>query len=147
MNKNDLKERDGEREGTIGTIRLVLEYKENDVNLISQQQVDMIPPPSDALEYSERETGFWFVVKDKEKRVLYRRIIQNPIKYAVEVRSDDPDRPLAWETVKEPQGVFVLMLPAFDEAATVSLFSSPFTLEDSMRPAKEFASISLKRGR
>jgi len=147
MDKENVKERNDDQGKKPGTLRLVIHYKGDNVELVSHQLVDMIPLPSDPLEYSDKEAGFWFVVKDKKKQTLYRRIIQNPIKYAVEVRSDDPDRPLSWASVEKPEGEFILMLPAFEDAENVLLFSSPLTMKDAMRPAREFASISLKGGR
>lgn len=127
------------------TLRLTLHYEGDKVNLISQQVVDMICPPTDPLEYSEEEAGFWFMLRDRHEQILYRRIIQSPMQYAVEIRSNDPDRPLSWKTVNSPRGEFVLLLPALEEAATVSLFSSPFSLKEAMGPAREFATIPLER--
>ena len=127
------------------TVRLTLHYEGGKVNLISQNLVDMICPPSDPLEYSEEEAGFWFMARDQNEKILYRRVIQCPMQYAVEIRSNDPDRPLSLKTVNSPRGEFVLLLPALEEAVTVSLFSSPFSLKEAMEPAREIATIPLKR--
>lgn len=127
------------------SLRLTIHYEGDKVTLVSQHLVDMISLPSDPLEYSEKESGFWFVVKDNKEKTLYRRITQSPIQYAVEVRTNDPDRPLSWKTVDDPKGEFVLLLPAYRQAASVSLFSSPLSLKEARVPAKEFARISLER--
>ena len=86
----------------------------------------MISSPSDPLKVSDKRNGFWYELRDKKNRVLYRRIVQNPVKFAVEVRSDKKDTPLVWEEVKDPAGLFVLLAPELPEAESIVLVSSPF---------------------
>ena len=128
------------------SLRLTFSYEGSDVRLVSRQSVEMVPPPSDHLRTLEGQTGFWYELRDAEGRTLYRRITETPVKFAAEVRSDDPRRPLTWEKVSRPQGHFVLLMPDLDQARTLVLFSSPLEPEAAAKPAKEIARFDLQQG-
>ena len=108
------------------SIRFTFSYRGADIKLESRQSIRMISPPSDIFPVSGKRSGFWYELRDKENRVLYRRIIQNPVKYTVEVRSDEKETPLVWEKVKDPAGQFVLLVPELPEIESIVLVSSPF---------------------
>ena len=108
------------------SIRFTFSYRGADIKLESRQSIRMISPPSDLLVVNGKISGFWYELRDKKNRVLYRRIVQNPVKFAVEVRSDKKDTPLVWEEVKDPAGLFVLLAPELPEAESIVLVSSPF---------------------
>ncbi len=108
------------------SIRFTFSYRGADIKLESRQSIRMISPPSDIFPVSGKRSGFWYELRDKENRVLYRRIIQNPVKYAVEVRSDEKETLLVWEKVKDPTGQFVLLAPELSEIESIVLVSSPF---------------------
>jgi hypothetical protein len=124
------------------SLRVTLSYEGSDVRVVTKQVVTMVPPPSEANRAEEGQSGFWYELRDGEGHKLYQRIIQNPIKFAFEVRSD-PDRPLSWQKVREPRGNFVLLMPALEYAKTLVLFSSPFEPEAATKPAKEIAHFDL----
>lgn len=134
------------RKPNFPTLRLTLTYEGSDLRLTSRENVQMVSPPSDPIRPQKGETGFWYEVRDGEDRTLYRRVIQNPIKFAVEVRSDDPERPLAWQEVSEPRGEFILLVPDLDRAHMLVLFSSPLEPGVAPRPAKEIARFDLVQG-
>jgi hypothetical protein len=132
-----------DRGRNVRTLRLTFTYEGSDVRLVSQQSIEMVPPPSDPIHAAEGQTGFWYELKDAAGRTLYRRVTQNPIKFATEVRSDDPRRPLAWESVSEPKGSFVLLMPDLDQARMVVLMSSPLERTAMVGPAGEIARFDL----
>jgi hypothetical protein len=136
----------GRRRGNFPTLRLTFSYEGSDLRLISRQRVEMMSPPSDPVQAQKEQTGFWYEVRDAEGRTLYRRVIQNPIKFAAEVRSDDPERPLAWQEVSEPRGNFILLMPDLDRAHMLVLFSSPMEPGAALGPAKEIAHFDLAQG-
>lgn len=133
------------RVGNFPTLRLTFSYEGSDVRLVSLQSVEMVPLPSDPVYAQEPRTGFWYEVRDTKGRTLYRRATQNPIKFAAEVRSDDPERPLMWQKVSEPKGSFVLLMPDLKEAQTLVLFSSPLDPEKAAGLANEIARFDLTR--
>ncbi len=127
-------------------VRLIFEYKGNKIKLISEKNVEMIAPPAETRELGKKASGFWCEVKDSKGKSLYRRVMQNPIPYAAEVRTDDPRMPLAWqEPTEDMKGQFVVVIPRLEKAAKLSLFSSPLSPKKSMEPAKELKSFALGR--
>jgi len=128
-------------------IRLTFSYEGKNVKLLSQQKVSMLPPPSDTLKYNKKSTGFWYEIHDSSGLPIFRRVVHNPIQQAVEVRSDDRDRPLTWQEVKKASGQFVLMIPDLDKAAHLVLFSSPLEIKRSSQPAKPMAQFPLGKPR
>lgn len=124
-------------------VRLTFSYQDERVKLMSKQILEMIPPSSDALQAREKESGFWYELKDAKNQTLFRRVIESPIKYYIEVRSDDPDRPFTWEKVANPSGIFVLLAPEIRGAQEIVLFSSPEG--DRTKPAREIARFPLGR--
>lgn len=135
--KNDIRQRNR-------SIRLTFSYEGSDVRMVSKQSVEMVAPPSDPILAQENKSGFWYELRDAEGKTIYRRVIQNPIKFAFEVRSD-PERPLAWQTVSQPRGSFVLLLPELEQAKTLVLFSSPLEPKRAFEPAKELTRFSLEQ--
>lgn len=127
------------------TMRLTFSYEGSNVRLASMQKIEMLAPQSDTIRVQEGQAGFWYELRDVEGRTLYRRVIQNPIKFAFEVRSD-PERPLAWKKVSGPRGEFVLLMPELEQAKTLVLFSSPLEPEGSPGPAKELTRFNLEEG-
>ena len=126
------------------SLRLVFSYEGLDVHLDSIQKVNIISPPSDWLEPNEGEPGFWYELRDNEGQTVYRRLTTNPIKFQVEVRTEDEDRPLAWVNAEEPKGMFVLLVPDLLDAKDFVLVSSPIDKGSPVDPAKEIARFSLK---
>ena len=127
------------------SLRLTFSYQGNEVQLISQQAVKMVSPSSDSLTVQEGQTGFWYELWDAQGDTLYRRVIQNPIKFVVEVRTEDPETPLNWEEVAEPKGTFVLLAPDLRQVRTLALFSSPLEPKKMNEPAKELTRFDLTK--
>lgn len=125
-------------------LRLTFSYEGNSVALVSSQPVDMILPPSHSLEPAQNETGFWYTLTDAGGRVVYRRVIHNPIRLDREVFSPDKQQSLHRQTVQNPKGTFVLLVPDVSQARTLRLFSHPVGLkENASAPAREFARFNL----
>lgn len=126
------------------TLRLTFSYEGSNVRLVSRQSVEMMPPPSDPLTPQEERSGFWYELQDEQERVLYRRVVHNPIRFEAEVFSHHPEVPLTRIKVDNPQGAFQLLVPETDEAAALVLFSSPLEPEFSGEPARELVRFDLK---
>jgi hypothetical protein len=125
--------------------RLTFSYEGSNVHLLSRQTVEMIPPPSDPVQDSERQAGFWYTLRDREGRPIYRRVVHNPIRHDVEVFSDDPERSVSRVRVSEPRGVFSLLVPGLDEPYTLTLHSSPPGATG--EAAQEIARFDIRRSR
>lgn len=134
------------------TLRLVFTYEGDKIDLLDQQSIEMVPFPSEPVPLERDRVGFWYELQDSEEHTLYQRAIASPLKAAVEVSSDDPERPLKWQEMEHAQGHFVLYAPDIDEAHNIVLFNSPLDpkmattpsdREAAGAPAREVARFSL----
>ncbi len=141
---NDMPQRSEKKKP--GAIRLTFSYQGESVQLIKERSLDMIVPPSHDLEHQKEASGFWVEVLDNKRNTIYRRVSENPIKRYAEVRSNDPDRPLSMERIKDPKGIFTILIPEIKEAQDVALFSSAFSPEKKLSPAVEIARFELHGG-
>jgi len=125
-------------------LRLTFEYEGSNVKLISSQRVQMIIPPTQALQGHEEQTGFWVMVSDNAGTPVYRRVLHNPIQMDREVFSNDPQHPSVHRVpVERPKGTFVVLVPDIPGAQNVQLFSPPLTPEGRGKPARELARFNL----
>lgn len=127
------------------TLRLTFSYEGSAVRLVSRQSVEMITPPSSPVVIREGQTGFWYELRDREGHPLYQRAAHNPIRFDVEVFSDDPQQSITRQKVDNPRGTFVLFVPDTPEGYSIVLFSSPLNPEEATQPAKELASFPVAR--
>ena len=107
------------------SLRLVFEYEDRNVRLVSVQPVEMLAPPPQAAVPRVGEAGSWLELRDSAGQPLYRRVIHNPIPHDMEVVPDDPDEPLQRVPVKRPQGAFHLIVPEISAAHTLALNAEP----------------------
>ena len=131
-------------------IRLMFEYEGDQVRLVQRWSMEKVTPPSDPTDARAKrnQSGFWVEVQGARNRTLYRLVRGNPIATSVEVRTGDPDQPLARETVDQPRGTFFLVVPDLSGAEHVVLFSSPVDISDARaatRPARELARFDLRQ--
>ena len=123
-------------------LRLIFDYRGMQVGLRSQQQIEMVSPPSDPIDEYEGHSGFWLELRDAKENVLYRQIMHNPIQLELEALSGDPERPFTNVKNDTDEGTFMVVVPAIEEAVVAVLHSSP--ADDPSAPAKEIARIDLK---
>lgn len=134
-------------------LRLVLTYRRHappgqEVTLDEIQRVEMRLSASDELpehEPDEPLSGFWYELQSHHGEVLYRQIIGNPIRTSVYLPDEeDPTRLVRLETLPEEK-TFVLLVPAFPEAAEVVLHSSSLDEPSISAPAEPMWRIPLPR--
>jgi hypothetical protein len=109
----------------ISTLRIQLSYTGSQVSFDWSQVLDHVPPPTDDLGDMTGQSGFWFELQDGQGGVLYRRGINNPIEFEVEIPGEDPDQPPGWQRTDAADGSFILDMPAIDEAANLVLVYVP----------------------
>ena len=118
------------------SLRAFFEYDRDSVRLVRAQRVRMIAPPGDDVAQFEGRAGFWYELQDAGSRRLYGRVVDNPMRGSVEVRADDPDKPLRREGLREPRGEFMLIVPDLPAATQLVLFSSPLEPARQREPAR-----------
>ncbi|MGW1786107.1 hypothetical protein ACWCQQ_44595 [Streptomyces sp. NPDC002143] len=127
-------------------VRLIFEYEGTDIRLVSRQQVEMTPPPSDRLADRQSAQGIWVEVRDADLNALYRRVLHDPVRYDTEVFSEDPGRSIARVPVETPRGTFAVLVPDIEAADHVALVGSPLGRTPRPAPAAEVARFAFRPG-
>jgi hypothetical protein len=125
---------------------MIFEYEGDEVRLISWQRVDMLAPLSDPDEEYQSQQGSWLELLDRYDRAIYRQVLHQPIQTDVEAPSDEPGHPMTRRHVEHPRGVFVALLPDFDEAQTIAFWHQPSGPADSVRATRELLRVPFPRG-
>jgi hypothetical protein len=124
--------------------RLNFEYRDRDIELVSWSRIKKIPPPSDAIEDYEDESGWWVILSDEQGDVVYRQIIHNPIRVDKELFSYGNEEGVRWEIpdAAEQHGDFSVLVPDIPVATHLSIYGS-FEEDDVSVPSWEVLSLEL----
>jgi hypothetical protein len=132
--------------------RLTFSYEGNKIKLIEQQNIQKIVPPSVTVDTKNNRSGFWFEITGDKQDVLYRRIIDNPIKTDIEVFSDEKvTESVSRHKVSDIKGAFSIVIPDIPEAEGLDLFGSPIREErgertlDIKKPSTKIFHLNLKK--
>ncbi|WP_406224111.1 hypothetical protein [Streptomyces canus] len=127
-------------------VRLIFEYEGTDIRLVSRQQVEMTPPPSDRLADQRSAQGTWVEVRDAGRNALYRRVLHDPVRHDAEVFSEDPERSITRVPVETPRGTFAVLVPDIEAADHVALVGSPLGRTPGLAPPTEIARFAFRPG-
>jgi hypothetical protein len=127
------------------SLRLRFALVGSQLHLLRRAAVAMRSLPSQPLpDTSDRETqrgftGWWIELRDARDRVLYRRVLHDPLGTSVEVRVGD-----RWQrTQVPPRGTFSVTVPLLADAATFALVGPPS--DDLHGRSRELGSFDLAR--
>jgi hypothetical protein len=109
-------------------VRLIFEYEDDNVRLVSAQHVEMIVPSSDPVEDYARQ-GCWVGLHDAQNRTLFRRVVPEALRNDVEGPSDAPGHPMVRRPLDRPAGTFVVVVPELAEAEAVTVWNNPHPVE------------------
>lgn len=123
--------------------RLVFGYEGETIKLLSSRTHEMVPPPSDSAESDKGEVGFWIEIRDRGNSIRYRRVMPNPIRTSAEIRTNDPDRPLAWHKVSNPRGEFVVVIPEIEGAHELLFVNSRPEKRKGAKPSRSVIRFKL----
>jgi hypothetical protein len=126
-------------------LRLMFDYEGRKVNLRSAQPVTMRVPASDRTDEYEKQSGTWIEVRDTRDRVLYRKLLHDPLQTSLEVPSGDPVRTFTRVVAPEARGAFSVVIPELAEAAMLVLWASP--RDQPARPAEIVGQFPLTQHR
>ena len=132
-----------------GAVRLIFEYEGDEIRLVSQQDVDVIPPAGQATTPAEDQTGFWMEVRDPKLQVLHRQVMSDPVMTNPEVFSNEPGKTIARSETPISKGAFTVLVPRIpdsDHLAFVRMNPEARAKAASRlrAPAGEIARFSLK---
>lgn len=116
--------RPGGVRGQPRALRLTFSYQGDEVRLVGRRSVEMIAPSTGRLGGDEGEQGFWVEVRSDNHETLHRSVMEDPLRRDIEVFSPDPGRSMSRAPVEKPSGMFVVVIPEFEEADHVALMSS-----------------------
>jgi hypothetical protein len=128
------------------TLCFSFSYEGGSVQLIVQRSIDMRPPPPERVPILQGQSGFWYELRDTQDRMIYQRAAYNPIRFDIEVFSDDQPGTISRRRLPRPHGTFELLAPDLPEARTLVVFSSPPEPEAATRPATELIRLNIARG-
>src|SRR6266508_2208561 len=123
-------------------IRLLIEYDQSRFTVRESWSLETLAPPSHPLVAAQAQSGFWFELRDGKDSVVYRRVMENPVQFDVEVH--DPERGPYRRAVEEPKGVFTILIPDLPEAQEIVFVSSPLDPAESAGPAEQVARLTLR---
>jgi hypothetical protein len=126
-------------------IRLLVEYDKSGFTIKANWSLETFAPPSHALAVPRATSGFWVELRDAKGKVLYRRVMQNPVQTEVEVF--DPEEGPHRHAVEEPSGVFSILVPDMPDAEQIAFVSSPPDPAKRQNAAREVAAMPLRGGK
>ena len=102
------------------TLRLIFEYSDGQVRLLSHQRVPMTcPAASGAAPQAGRNGGFWIELRDDFGRVRFHRLLQHPLGDSVELH--EPNGTIRRVFGPPSESVFMVLLPDDPEATSIVL--------------------------
>jgi hypothetical protein len=142
-------------------LRITFQYDGTQIRKVSQQKVEKLSPPSHDVEGHQNQVGFWYELRDANNKVVYRRVIHNPLQ--VDTETPSATGGFARRPVQNPNATFQIVVPELDNASTLVLLASPHPpsspvgspAEEALRPpiarvgigpAQEIARFNLKEG-
>ena len=105
--------------------RLTFEYDGDSVQLVSEQHVRMIVPPSQPVEHAPSPNALAVVMRDAKEQPVYQFAHTSPLRHDAEVFGDDPYGKPQRVAVERPKGTFVLLVPDVPGAQTLELVAPP----------------------
>ena len=105
-------------------VRLIFAYDGDNIELVSQQPVNMMVPDSDEINDKVSLNGAWLELKNNKNKTIHQQILHDAFRYDTEVFSDDPKVSVSRIPASNPKGAFTVLIPDVEDAQSVSLMSS-----------------------
>lgn len=96
-----------------GSVRFIFEYEGDQIRLVSQQEINVEPPPGSPELAPAEQTGFWLEVRDTGLHVLHRQQMHDPVMTHPEVFSNEPGKTIARSETPRQKGAFTVVVPRF----------------------------------
>lgn len=119
------------------SLRLDLRYENYNIVLVSQTRIDIIPPPSDPIDQADDFNGYYVKLTDGEGRVFYVQRLQNPFRTETESYGDDAPGPITYESLKDPDLTFSILIPDPGIVFTLEIINNPLLPEFFFKTARQ----------
>ncbi len=137
-------EREHSRPPTRQALRLTFQFDGDNIELVSTQRLRKLVPPMVGNPPEEgRHYGEWLQVRDGDDRLLFTRLLNDPLRTRVEVH--DPDSGPHIVVGPPGRGIFDVLVPDLPEASTAVLYASPMAEGRALRPAVPIGRFDLRR--
>ena len=136
------------QESLKNSIRLNFIYEEREIQLESWHRINKLYPPSDTIEGYEHQVGWWILLLDEDEDVLYRQIINNPIRFDNEVFSYDGEVVISWKTTEKSSSMarFFVLIPDLPEAVYISVYGNLEDPDSVLESSKQVYTVELRSG-
>lgn len=124
-------------------LRLTFSYENDNIYLVSQQRLELIASPSDALVGFAGGQGSWIEVRTERDRMLYRQVLSEALRGDFEVLSPDPGQSITRVRVARQSGIFTVLVPDFAEADYIALASSAPGESNAHQPSSHGSHLAL----
>lgn len=118
-------------------LRLTFGYDETAIRLLKSQRIEKRLPASVTAPPQEGQAGYWFEVRDANNKLVYHRVLDDPLQLSFEVFSDDPEGSIRRVPNPNRRGEFTLVVPDVPNAATLILYGPPLGATSEMERAQE----------
>lgn len=106
--------------------RMTFSYNGDKIELVSEQHVQMILPPSQPVEQLDSLAGFHVVLRNQQDQAVYRATRTNPIRHDAEVFNEPgTERSVHRVPVERPKGTFVVLVPDVPGATALEFLGHP----------------------
>lgn len=119
------------------SLRLDFEYENYNIILVSQTRIEIISPPSDAIDQANDYNGYYVKLTDREKNVFYVQRMQNPFRTETEAYGDDAASPIIYDRLKNPDLTFSILIPDPGTVFTLEIINNPLQPELFFKTARQ----------
>ena len=131
------------------TLRLTFRIADKEIQLLTYERLDMICPPSiGEIPQVGKHGGFWMELHDARNRVLFHRVLNNPLGDSVEIHSSDGKVERVFGAPEE--NVFDVLLPDDRRSKTIVFIGDslePYTdRKEQPTAARELARFDVPKG-
>jgi hypothetical protein len=116
--------------------RITLSYAGTTFTLQAAARIDKVVAASAPTDARQREAGAWIAVEDAQHRLLYRRLVDNPLGAREVFSGDERD----FRRVRVPLDVLVYVVPDLPHADRVVLYAS----DPEGAPARRVFTVSVR---
>ena len=125
-------------------LRLTFRFDGDRVELTGVQALQKLIPPRVGPEPEEgKHAGEWLQLRDGDDRVLYTRVLNDPLRTRVDVH--DPEKGPSIVVGPPASGTFDVLVPDLPDAVFAVLYASPAVQGAELRPAVLVARYELPR--
>jgi len=115
-------------------LRLTFRFDGDQVELTGVQAIRKLIPPRVGSEPEEgKHAGEWLQLRDREDRVLYTRVLNDPLRTRVDVH--DAEKGPSIVVGPPTNGTFDVLMPDLPDAVVAVLYASPPVEGAELRPA------------